>query len=473
MGEEYFIIVRRRRLHHHLHREGFVGQTTLHGGGGIRISRSSEQDCRRGGDTGMVGDAEELEVIILIEVITGYRFIEPQQQMVAYTEDGIRRFGIAEHTRRTGVFRSTDNRRSLRYKSRTVAAEADGAQVILLLHRVPLTVETELRNTSVLNHRFIACSECIEAVAGVERTLVHPFLLALRGEFILELDMVEVLMMDIESADVHRQVVSDRIVRREGIHHPVLTRHLDADRTGFRHEVRRELQHRIGLRAVGKAEIEGQVVVVIHFASFHLQHLSDGLSRREEIVESLHERCTVDIDLRAVRVAVTREGEREGRSGVRQTVLHLSFVLEFDMEDGALIRRHTAYLMAVDAQFRQSQSHRPVVDDRTFVVELRLLLFFVYAIGSARLREEDVRTVKYIVVVGLAHFADDSTGRGLPQAIHLCPIDRNGDIALRIRHDGETAGFLDGLFIRRTRIGIEIQHGIETHRPFGRVRHRT
>ena len=114
----------------------------------------------------------------------------------------------SEHTRWTGIFGTADNGRSLGDKTRTVAAERYGTQVVLLLHRVALAVETERHDASVLDHRLVTRGTRIQAVARIERTSGHPHVLRLGRELVLELDMVEVLMPYIKTADADGQVVT-------------------------------------------------------------------------------------------------------------------------------------------------------------------------------------------------------------------------------------------------------------------------
>ena len=103
-------------------------------------------------------------------------------------------------------------------------AEAYGAQIILLLHRIALAVEPYVIDPSAADHGFVAGSQRIEAVVGVITALVHPSVVALCGEFVLELDVVEVLVVDIKSVNHHGHIPSYRILRRQGVLHPTVVR---------------------------------------------------------------------------------------------------------------------------------------------------------------------------------------------------------------------------------------------------------
>jgi ATP-binding cassette subfamily B protein len=64
------------RPYHHIDCERFVGDRTQHFGFCIGFFRVDEMEGYTGGYTGLVGIADQLEVIILIKVVSGDRFIE-------------------------------------------------------------------------------------------------------------------------------------------------------------------------------------------------------------------------------------------------------------------------------------------------------------------------------------------------------------------------------------------------------------
>ena len=143
------------------------------------------------------------------------------------------------------------------------------------------------------------------------------------------------------------------------------------------------------------------------------------------------------------------------------------------MEHGTLVGRYVAYLVAVDADLRHSNSHRTVVDHRSLVVELRLLLLLMDTVGCTRLGKEHVRAEEYIIVISLPNIVADVFGIALPQAVHLSTIDAHGDVTLVIGHEGETAGLLDGLVGVHAVVRFVIQYGGVVHRELVRIRHRT
>ncbi len=128
--------------------------------------------------------------------------------MITDAQDTVHRFGFAEEDRHTGVLDTADDGRGLMYIARAVAAERYGAQVVFLFHRVALAVETEGHDAAVAYHGFVAGRLLVEAVLGVERPGGNPHVFALLGEFVLELDMVEVLMVYIKARNLYRNVIA-------------------------------------------------------------------------------------------------------------------------------------------------------------------------------------------------------------------------------------------------------------------------
>ena len=176
IGEEGLLIIGVGGAYQHIQRERLARKRTADFGMGIGVGRAVEVDGRAGGDAGLVGDALELEVVVLVQVVAGDGFREAELQVIADAEDGVGGFRLAEQDGRTGVLHTADDGRSLAYKARTEAAEADGTQVVLLFHRVALAVETEGLDAAVLYHGLVAGGQVVEAVVGVERAQVHPHL---------------------------------------------------------------------------------------------------------------------------------------------------------------------------------------------------------------------------------------------------------------------------------------------------------
>ena len=225
------------RLDEHVYTQVGERQFALCFRAGIMTALSIE--IERGGlrDTRVVGYAEDLEVIVLVQPITGDGFAKAHRYIVLERQDTVGGTCLAEQYGRTGVFRTADDRRSLADEARSVAAVGDGTQVVVQFFRIALAVEAESLDAAVLYLGFVACRLVIQAVVGIERALGYPGIVVLRRELVLELDMIEVLMMDIEAIDGNGQVVAYRVACRQGIHHPFIARIGDADGRGLRHIV--------------------------------------------------------------------------------------------------------------------------------------------------------------------------------------------------------------------------------------------
>ena len=169
-------------------------------------------------------------MVVLIKPVAGYGFTEAERDIVLQSEYPVGGLRFAEEHRRTRVFDTANHRRGLGHESGSVAAEADGAQVVVEFLRVAVTVETEGGDAAVLNLGFVARGLLIEAVVGVERALVYPRIVVLGGQFVLELDVVEVLVIKVESVDGHRQVIAYRVLGGERVHHPFVARESDRHR---------------------------------------------------------------------------------------------------------------------------------------------------------------------------------------------------------------------------------------------------
>ena len=209
--EEDGILVRLGRLNEHVDADGFVREVTIDLGGGVASVCAVEVQRGACCDAGLVGHALEAEVVVLVQVVAGNRLREAELEVVTHAEDAVRRFGVTEDDRRTRILDAADDGRSLVDEARAVSAEADGTQVVLLLHRVALAVEAEGCDTAVDDLLLAARSLIIEAVAGIERAQVHPHVLRLGGELVLELDMIEVLVPDVEAVNFNGHVVTGRV----------------------------------------------------------------------------------------------------------------------------------------------------------------------------------------------------------------------------------------------------------------------
>ena len=149
-----------------------------------------------------------MEVIVLIQIIAGYRFVEAKQYLVIAGKNTIRRIGFAKYARHACILYTAHDCRWTCDESVSVAAERYSAQVILLLHRVTLAVETDILDTSAADHSLRTRCPLIEAVVRIIRAEVDPCFVALRRQFVLELDMIEITIVHIKAVDDYRQIPS-------------------------------------------------------------------------------------------------------------------------------------------------------------------------------------------------------------------------------------------------------------------------
>ena len=101
-------------------------------------------------------------------------------------------------------------------------AERDSAQVILLLHGVTFAVEAVVFYPSVGYHLFGSGSALIKAIFGIVGAEVNPCVIGLRSEFILQFDMVEVIVVNVEAIYIDWHIIASFILWRECIHYPFI-----------------------------------------------------------------------------------------------------------------------------------------------------------------------------------------------------------------------------------------------------------
>ena len=351
-----------------------------------------------------IGYAQHLEVVVFVEPVACYRLGEPQGYIVLQRKDTVGRCSLAEQDRRTGIFDTADDGRSLGDEARTVAAERYGTQVVVEFLRVALTIEAEGRDSSVLYLRFVTRSEGVETVAGEERAGIDPRIVVLRGELVLELNMVEVLMMDIKAINGNRQIIADRIPRREGIHHPFIPRIGNADGRRLRHEMNGELRERTDRRTGSGSQFDRQILIVVHDAALHLHGFDDRYARFAEEGErrSRGKRLAVHEDDGAVGVRLRLYGEREILPFGGATVGIEVIVDERNTEHSRLVCRHIADRVLVKRDLRVLHRQRCVAqDEHTRFVPFRAHLSLVRTVTRTAFLEEDETAVFIVRGVGV------------------------------------------------------------------------
>ena len=263
----------------------------------------------------------------------------------------------------------------------------------MLLHRVTLAIEAERLNASVAYHCLVACGKVIETVIGVERALVDPHLLALGREFVLELNMVEVLMMDIESVNLHGQVVTRRILLREGVHNPVLPRHSDPHIRRYGQEMDAQVHRCQCLHTVCCIEHQFQIFVIIHRSAFHSYGLREWSAGNNPITDPLRERHTVHGYYSPMRVRLAIKHQGECMPVIGDTRVHLRVIHQYHLKISAVLRLHIGYLVGVGGHFGFDDPLGSVAYIHTRIVELRQLCFLVRAEGGSGIGNEHIGAV--------------------------------------------------------------------------------
>ena len=235
-----------------------------------------------------------------------------------------------------------------------MTAEGNGTQVVFLLDRVVLAIETIVLYLTVLNHLLRAGRRPVEAVVSEVRAEVDPGVIGLSCLFVLQFDMVEVIIVHIKSVDTNRHVVALFVTRREGIQYPLVGRHGDIHRTGNGHIVYGQARLLIGgKRHTLGFENEANIFVVVRLSRLHLDGLNDRLVAVEDELPSVAQRHSVHTDLGAIRIGSVIESESKGYAyAVRHTHGFVGFVPHSDGEACRLVVRHIACLMTVEGYLR-------------------------------------------------------------------------------------------------------------------------
>ncbi len=181
-------------------------------------------------DVQIVGAADDFEVSVLVQIVARDRLAEAYREGVLDGENTVRRGRDTEYLRAAGVLGALQHIRRAGDKAVAVASVGDGTQLVLLLHRVAVAVEADAVDAAARNHRLVARSQAVEAVAGVVGTDIDPIVVRLRHLLVLQLDVVEAVGMDVVAVDRNRQVVARAVVRREGVEHPLVVRSGEIDR---------------------------------------------------------------------------------------------------------------------------------------------------------------------------------------------------------------------------------------------------
>ena len=222
------------RLGHKVNGEALAVEHTCHCAGGAAGGCTVEIDRGRGGDAAAVGDAQQLEVVVLVKVVARNGLVEAQLQVVAHTQNAVGGLRVAEDTRTAGVLDARLDGRGLADESAAMTAETHGAQVVVLLHGIAFAVEPYVLDAAALDHLLVAAGGSVEGTVSIVGAKVHPTVIALGRELVLQFYVVETTVVHVKVADGDGQVVAHRVLWSKGVHYPVVLRRGKGDVTRYR-----------------------------------------------------------------------------------------------------------------------------------------------------------------------------------------------------------------------------------------------
>ena len=266
--------------------------------------------------------------------------------------------------------------------------------------------------------------------------------------------MVEVLMVDIKAVDSDRQVVAERVTRRERIHHPFVTRISDVYRRGLRQIMHGELERTVYLFTCIEAELELHIVVVIGLSAIDLHGLDNGLSGHEIERIACCDRHAVDEYFRAIGIAA-REREMHVFAGLEST-LHIRIVHQREAEDSGFVGCYIGLLVGIDCHLRFGCIKRTIADNGgTGIVELGTLFALVRTVGTTAFGVEDITAVAQGIIL---HFGllTGYCRTFVEDAVQIGAEDGNGDVSVRVRREGK-AHFAADYCLVRTELVVSIR----------------
>ena len=368
VGQHGHVLAVLARLQHQVEREVLARQVAFGEGDGRPLSVELQGGGQR--DAALVRQSQHLEVVHIRQVVAGNLFREGNPDVVADAQDAVRRLWSAEGLRTARVLDARDDVRRTGQITVAVAAVADGAQVVPLLHGVFLAIEGGI-DVAVVVHQFALTRNQGHPLPAllrvrVEGADVHPVLVALRREFVLQFDVVEVAEVDVVAVDVHGQVVAF-VVERFGVHHPLVARRGDVHLAGRRHKVSREADRPRVLHILLVIERDAQAFVIIFVSGIHLHVLLiDDARFHPEVDARTRQRHAVNIYLGPLQVHSIFHVELHL---VGDAVGELALVGHVDGEACGLAVGHVAdaRLLGPDAQFVDWQ--RGLVQNHTWIIE--------------------------------------------------------------------------------------------------------
>ena len=272
MREDWHIATRLIRLDHHLHRHILVGEVTARLTLGICLL--AKEQCGLLSQFALIGFTHHLEIGGGLQVVTLDTLREVEYHALASCQHAFLGVGLAEQLRTSRILHTAEYLRTIGQQTVAITNEDNGSQVIGFLHDLTLSVELGIDVAVLRDHGIRATGSLIECRVGIESTEVGPVVVTTRGLLILELDMVEVLLGLVIAADDYGQVpAAYRVIRRIGIHDPLVARRRNLHIACRLQEVNAELRIGKGLDVTLRAQTQSDVLVVEVLAGIHLQSL--------------------------------------------------------------------------------------------------------------------------------------------------------------------------------------------------------
>ena len=424
--------------------------------------------------------------ITFIEIVVLNILGEVEHHVITDVDDAVSGLRSTEERRAAGVLDATKHLRRRCQITVAIAAEEHGTQVVSLLHDDLLAKEPCDDGTVLWNHLLDTVGQCEERIAGVISTHVGPELITAGSFFVLELDMVEILLVLVESINDDRQVVAKLfVILSVGIQNPLVARRCDIDRTCRTQEVYVERGLAVGeFLTIDTTETDNQVLVVEVLASKHLECLLGDLAGKHlDNTSRTTEGHAVDQQLGTLRVGSFLHIEVIVVVGVLRL---LRLIGEIEFEAGRLAMRHTADRLFVELDDRVLDLLCSLVEQLARLIEHGAALVLPWAAGSTTacavneatrilsIAEVEVTLEVFLVVahliveilagediqIALSHIVGDNI-------VHT--IDIEAKVALEFHTDGETLlaaiGLgslpLGGHFIRKSRSESELEESTD------------
>ena len=393
VAEEGHVAVRRFGIGQQFDGEVLIGEVALHVGSGVGAAVEVERGALR--DFAAVEIARHVEVVHFAQIVAGDVFAEYNLDVVGCRKHAVGRLRVAEGCGAARILHTREDRRGRGDEARAVAAVGHGAEVVELLRGIGLAEEARADVAVRAEHLLRAAGSGVERGVGVVAANVHPVLLGLVGEFVLQFDVVETALVDIILVDAHRQVIASVFLRRLRVHHPLVFRRSDIDFARRRHKVCGDCGLAVHRGIAARYYLQCEVVVVKVLPCPNFKRAVGSLSGRYHHGIAISNSFAVNQHFRALGVV----GEIEVEAHLVR-VGHFRLVGEAQVEDGGLVDWHIAHAALLHVEHGFFYLLRLCIYHSTAVIILRLVLIFIGAAGSTAYRaEHNTRIVSRIFIV--------------------------------------------------------------------------